>query len=238
MKILTFILGGVEKVALRMASYWSSAGHYAPVLVSRPYGAMKAQLPKGAHIIVPERPIINPLPFETLWMMCILPKYLRLERPDILFCPGNSYTIVAVLMKLILGRDCPFIVAKISDDLHRRDFPRILHLVRLRGRTGGVAGGIGIRDADHCHGLQCQHERPPRWRKFGTANPNWRFIGTGCCHSRGISHSSTCSRKAGNGPSQEQRTKASVRASNVGTMDDHFSRLFYIYARQAMRCAA
>jgi alpha-1,6-mannosyltransferase len=37
---------------------------------------------------------------------------------------------------------------------------------------------------------------------------------------------------------QEQRTKASVRASNVGTMDDHFSRLFYIYERQAMRRAA
>jgi glycosyltransferase involved in cell wall biosynthesis len=141
-KILTIIHsyepGGVEKVALRMAAYWSTAGHYAPVLVGRPDGASKSQVPKGAHLLLPERPFINPRPFETLWMICILAKYLRIERPDIFFCPGNSYTIVAVLMKLILGRDCPLVVAKISNDLHRKDFsPPVRWLYRIWLRIQG-----------------------------------------------------------------------------------------------------
>jgi glycosyltransferase involved in cell wall biosynthesis len=60
--------------------------------------------------------------WETLWMILRLPGIIRRERPDVLFCAGNSYTIVAVMMKLMMGRACPPIVAKISNDLARTDF--------------------------------------------------------------------------------------------------------------------
>jgi glycosyltransferase involved in cell wall biosynthesis len=46
---------------------------------------------------------------------------VRALRPDILFCAGNTYAVVAVVLKLVLGRDCPPIVAKISNNLDRAD---------------------------------------------------------------------------------------------------------------------
>jgi glycosyltransferase involved in cell wall biosynthesis len=54
-------------------------------------------------------------------MIATLPRAIIRLKPDALFCAGNSYTIVALGMKLLLGRRCPPIVAKISNDLERRD---------------------------------------------------------------------------------------------------------------------
>jgi glycosyltransferase involved in cell wall biosynthesis len=61
--------------------------------------------------------------FETLWMIVKLPAAIRRMKPDILFCAGNTYSIVAVAMRLFLGRACPPIVLKVSNDLERRDLP-------------------------------------------------------------------------------------------------------------------
>jgi glycosyltransferase involved in cell wall biosynthesis len=77
--------------------------------------------------------------WETLWMIWHLPAVIRRTRPDIIFCAGNSYSIVMVAMKLILGRRCPPVVAKISNDLARADLPppaRWLYhrWLRLQGR--------------------------------------------------------------------------------------------------------
>ena len=59
-----------------------------------------------------------------MWMIATLPGVIRREKPDALFCAGNSYSVVAVAMKLLLGAECPPIVAKISNDLDRRDIVR------------------------------------------------------------------------------------------------------------------
>lgn len=58
-----------------------------------------------------------------LWMMLKLPGVIRRERPDILFCAGNTYSSMGVAMRILLGRNCPPIVAKVSNDLERRDMP-------------------------------------------------------------------------------------------------------------------
>jgi hypothetical protein len=42
--------------------------------------------------------------FETLWMILRLPGEIRRQRPDILFCAGNTYTVVAVAMKTAAGQ--------------------------------------------------------------------------------------------------------------------------------------
>ena len=55
-----------------------------------------------------------------------LPAEIRRKRPDVLFCAGSTYTIVAVAMKILLGRACPPIVVKISNDLSRPDLPRAM----------------------------------------------------------------------------------------------------------------
>lgn len=64
---------------------------------------------------------------------------VRRHRPDVLFCAGNSYTVVSVALKLLLGRRCPPVLAKISNDLKRPDLPRVAMpfyrlWLRLQGR--------------------------------------------------------------------------------------------------------
>lgn len=142
MRILTFLHsfepGGVERVALRLVRHWREQGVDAPLFMGRSDGAMRAELGEGLECQLPP-PLPVPVAWcETLWMIATLPSVIRRLRPDLLFCAGNSYAVVVVAMKLLLGRRCPPVVAKISNDLERRDMPwpvRILYRgwLRLQG---------------------------------------------------------------------------------------------------------
>lgn len=143
MRILTFLHsfepGGVERVALRLVRHWRAAGVEALLFLGRTDGPMRADVARDLDCHVP-----RPLPVsiawcETLWMVATLPGHIRRTRPDALFCAGNCYAIVAVAMKLLLGPACPPILAKISNDLERRDMVwpvRILYRawLRIQGR--------------------------------------------------------------------------------------------------------
>ena len=72
-------------------------------------------------------------------MILHLPGAIRRIRPDVLFCAGNSYTIVAVMMRLLMGKACPPVAAKISNDLTRADLPAVARpfyraWLRIQGR--------------------------------------------------------------------------------------------------------
>lgn len=129
LRVLTYIHsfepGGVERVALRLIRAWRAQGLDAPLFLGREDGPMRAEMAEGLDYYVPRQPPITTAPFETLWMIFTLPGHIRRVQPDVLFCAGNSYGIVSVAMRLILGRNCPPIVAKISNDLARRDMPAI-----------------------------------------------------------------------------------------------------------------
>lgn len=126
LRILTFLHsfepGGVERVALRLHEAWTAQGLDARLVLGRTAGAMKREWPGlEPEVLATER--IPSAHWETLWMILHLPRAIRRIRPDVLFCAGNSYTIVAVMMRVLLGRACPPIVAKISNDLTRNDLP-------------------------------------------------------------------------------------------------------------------
>jgi glycosyltransferase involved in cell wall biosynthesis len=56
-------------------------------------------------------------------------------QPDIVVCPGNAYSLVGSFLKLRLGRRCPPVVLKVSNDLVRSDLPlpvRLLYRLWLR----------------------------------------------------------------------------------------------------------
>lgn len=134
MRVLTFLHsfepGGVERVALRLIRQWRLRGVDAPLFMGREEGALQAELAQDLAFTVPPSPISTGW-FETLWMIWTLPAAIRKIQPDVLFCAGNTYTIVAVAMKLLLGRRCPPIVAKASNDLVRPGLPpgvRQLHI--------------------------------------------------------------------------------------------------------------
>ncbi|RSU65269.1 glycosyltransferase [Sphingomonas sp. S-NIH.Pt1_0416] len=127
MRILTFLHsfepGGVERVALRLVARWRTMGLDAPLFMGRECGALRDELATEMDYFVPPQPRLGSGWWETLWMIARLPGHVRRVRPDLLFCAGNTYTIVAVAMKLLLGRRCPPIVAKLSNDLVRADLP-------------------------------------------------------------------------------------------------------------------
>ena len=126
LRVLTFLHsfepGGVERVALRLHRAWLAQGIDARLVLGRTQGAMRGEWP-GLEADVFDSHGVPTAAWETLWMMLRLPGAIRRHRPDVLFCAGNSYTVVAVTMRLLLGKRCPPILAKISNDLARADLP-------------------------------------------------------------------------------------------------------------------
>ena len=123
-RVLTFLHsfapGGVERVALRLVRHWRAMGVDAPLFLGREDGAMRDEFADVAYEM-PNQPRRHQGGWETLWMILTLPAAIRRLRPDVLFVAGSTYTIVAVAMTLLLGRRCPPIVVKVSNDLARRD---------------------------------------------------------------------------------------------------------------------
>lgn len=135
--IHSFEPGGVERVALRLASQWQAGGHKVTIVLGRSDGLCRNQAPPLDYRTLPE-----PLPtarWETIWMILSLYRFLLAERADVLFCPGNTYTIVCVVMRLLLGDRCPPVLVKISNDLDRRDLPRAIRpLYRFWSHVQGL----------------------------------------------------------------------------------------------------
>jgi glycosyltransferase involved in cell wall biosynthesis len=142
MPIHSFDPGGVERVGLRLAERWHRAGHDVTVVLGRDRGATRAQAPALRYRV--RRAPFATERWETPWLIWCLWRYLRetplAERPEVLFCPGNTYTIVCVAMKLLLGRECPPVLAKISNDFERLDMPALVRAgyrkwLRIQGRV-------------------------------------------------------------------------------------------------------
>lgn len=146
LKILTFLHslepGGVERVALRLNAAWRDSGCEICVVIGRHSdvacpGAKRIASGLGYQIINDGKRTGRRAQLPL--MLRHLPAIIRRERPDVLFCAGNTYSSIAVGMKLILGRDCPPIVAKVSNDLARRDMNPALRFgyhrwLRIQGR--------------------------------------------------------------------------------------------------------
>ncbi len=117
--IHSFEPGGVERVALNLCATWQAGGDDVTVVLGREAGAMRGTAPELNYAVEPE-----PIPtasFETLWLIRVLRRHLARQKVDVVFASGNTYAIVAVAMKLLLGRRCPPIAIKLSNDLYRKD---------------------------------------------------------------------------------------------------------------------
>ena len=138
--IHSFEPGGVERVGLRLAERWQADGHDVTVVLGRDRGPTRAQAPALDYRTRPEP--FSTAAWETPWLIWSLWRYLRRHpapgRTDVIFCAGNTYTIVCVAMKLLLGRRCPPVLVKISNDLVRPDFSAPMQaLYRLWLRVQG-----------------------------------------------------------------------------------------------------
>lgn len=134
--IHSFEPGGVERVGLRLAERWQAAGHEVTVVLGRDRGPTRGQAPALRYVTQPEP--FSTAAWETPWLIWCLWRYLSRHRADVIFCAGNTYTVVCVAMKLLLGSRCPPVLVKISNDLVRPDFPApVQALYRLWLRVQG-----------------------------------------------------------------------------------------------------
>jgi glycosyltransferase involved in cell wall biosynthesis len=126
MRVLVFLHsfgpGGVERIGLRLAGAWAGAGHDVRILMGRTEGPERQVAPNNVvYDFAPPHRLARP--FETLWMVRQLVGAILRHRPDVLFCAGGTYTIVAAIVRLILRSECPPFVCKLSSSLDRRDLP-------------------------------------------------------------------------------------------------------------------
>ena len=140
LRILTvlhsFAPGGVERIAARLHAAWRAQG-------------------VDAQLLLADARIPPPLPLDRITQATPAPhgrglrRFVTLvtaarativtERPDVLFCAGNTYSAIAVTLRLLIGRACPPIVAKISNCLVRPDMNPLVRFfyhrwLRIQGR--------------------------------------------------------------------------------------------------------
>ena len=143
----SFDPGGVERVALRMAGAWATTAREVHIAMGRRTGA-ELRPPGVRFDFAPPNRFARH--FESLWLVPHLVAAVRRHRPDVLFCAGNTYVIVAVLARLILGRDCPPIVCKVSNSLDRRDFGwamRRLYPIWLKAQARFIDRFVGMAES-------------------------------------------------------------------------------------------
>ncbi len=145
----SFQPGGVERVALRLAGAWAQAGCQVSVAMGRRDGPLAEEAPGAPrYLFAPRFP--PAVAFESVWMVPHLIAMIRRERPDVLFCAGNTYAIVAVLVRLLLGDRCPPIVCKVSNSLDRSDFTPwmgALYRLWLRVQARHIQLFVGLAEA-------------------------------------------------------------------------------------------
>ena len=110
--------GGVERAQLRLAAQWLGAGRRVTLAVGDADGPLGAELPPGLAI--------EPLGSRGYLAQRRLVAVTRRLRPDLIFCAGNHYTLVAAWLRLRLGAACPPIVAKLSNAVERADHNAVM----------------------------------------------------------------------------------------------------------------
>lgn len=125
-RVLTYLHsfepGGLERDVLRFNRAWRDRGVDVQIVLGRNEGALAGEAPELPYTVL-QKGRFSTASVESLWMIWHLPRIVRAMRPDVVVCAGNSYTIVAVGLRLALGRKCPPIVHRVSNDLVRRDLP-------------------------------------------------------------------------------------------------------------------
>lgn len=141
-----------------MVRQWRAEHVDAPLFLGRTQGDMLGDVGAGLDFISPPGAGPGVAKWETLWMIWTLPGVVRRLRPDVLFCAGNTYAVVAVALKFLLGRACPPILLKVSNDLDRHDQPpwvRPFYRVWLKIQGRYIDHFVGMETPMHDEISQC-----------------------------------------------------------------------------------
>jgi glycosyltransferase involved in cell wall biosynthesis len=169
LKVLTYLhsfeAGGVERDILRFNKAWKDAGLDVLIALGRREGPLESEAAPDVPVRQLQTGRFPTRSWETLWMIAKLPRVIGEWQPDVLFCAGNSYTIVAVAVRLLMGRRCPPIVFRVSNDLVRLDMPRPMRAVYhlwLRFQAPFFARIVAMADPVVPEILGCMKADPAR----------------------------------------------------------------------------
>jgi glycosyltransferase involved in cell wall biosynthesis len=114
-----FAPGGVERIALRLASQWAADGDRVAIACGNPAGALEALARNDeVQVLTPEDPIARSR-FSRHAVALFAVRAAREFEPDVIFLPGNFYAGMAMILRLRLGRRGPAIVLRLSNMLRR-----------------------------------------------------------------------------------------------------------------------
>ena len=159
LKIVTmlygFAPGGVERIAARLHDAWRNAGITSEIVVADSRTAPPIPL---THVTRAGGRSHGRGLIAFVILVLALRRRVRDDRPDALFCAGNTYTSVAVLLRLLVGPTCPPVIAKISNCLVRHDMPVLLRWfyrawLRVQGRWIDHFVGLAPAMRDEIAGL-------------------------------------------------------------------------------------
>ena len=137
---------------------WAASGRHVTILAGSLNGPLVAELPAGVDIIECGSSRYGALTLA-------LPGMIRKLRPDVLFCPGNYYSAIAVAARLLLGGECPPIVCKISNAFHRIDYnaaQRAGYTAWLRLHARWIDHFVALSEAMRLEAISVAHIRPER----------------------------------------------------------------------------
>lgn len=130
--------GGVERVALNLATQWHEAGHEVTIILGRSDGSALSSAAPLDYWSIPTR--FRTAGWQTPWMAHCLYSFLVERRPDVVFLAGNTYAVLGAAMKALMGEHAPPMVLKVSNALHRPDMSPAMGLayrtwLRVQGRV-------------------------------------------------------------------------------------------------------
>ncbi len=132
-----FSTGGSERIAIRLANRWATAGRRVTLFVGNPAGPARALISASVEIVgacpaVPRGLLSRMLLGRRLAMT------IDAVGPDLLFVPGNFHIPVVAALSARLGDRCPPVICKLSNPLRRSDrspLSQWLHEAILRRQT-------------------------------------------------------------------------------------------------------
>lgn len=168
--VRSYDLGGSEKALLGLMDLLGRDGWPLTLIQGQPDGPL-ARLVPGHVQRISARPTRHGLS-GFLALADAITHAVRVHRPDILYCPGSSYTALALLVQQRLGAACPPLLCKVSNAVARADHGQTktwLHRMWLRAQLRRFDGVIAM-DAGTAE--QLAHICPPaRGRIHLLANP-------------------------------------------------------------------
>jgi len=134
--------GGVERIALRLASRWAADGERVAIACGNPAGTLGPLVSNEVQLCTPSHPIIRSR-FSRNAVAAFAARAAREFEPDVIFLPGNFYAGMAVILKLRLGRRGPAIILRLSNMLRRAG--------RRRAGEAAFLAGLAMKTAfaDH-----------------------------------------------------------------------------------------